>query len=187
KRGDFSGKKSRRIRHNFSYKSLLKKIKVLARREGIEVIEVNPAYTSIIGMLKYAPHYMITKDVAAAYVIARKGLGLQEKIPDNYVKFLNTLTVKELEELKEYVKKTVRNKYLKKKHLKEIKKAIEILQSLGSEPGRVLEPLDGTSFSTYDFWRVLKVAVVTPLSPEKVPRGFSVLKGLLIQGKWRDP
>ncbi|EMT37882.1 IS605 OrfB family transposase [Thermoanaerobacter thermohydrosulfuricus WC1] len=187
KRGDFSGRKSRRIRHSFSYKSLLSKIKALAKREGIEVIEVNPSYTSIIGMLKYAPQYMITKDIAAAYVIARRGLGLQEKIPDNYIKFLNALTVDELEELKEHVKKTVRNKHLKKKHLREINKAIEFLQSLESEPGRVLEPLDGTSFSTYDFWRVLKVAVVTPLSPEKVPRDFSTLKELLIQGKWGDP
>ncbi|AAM23804.1 IS605 OrfB family transposase [Caldanaerobacter subterraneus subsp. tengcongensis MB4] len=187
KRGDFSGRKSRRIRHSFSYKSLLSKIKTLAKREGIEVIEVNPSYTSIIGMLKYAPQYMITKDIAAAYVIARRGLGKEEKIPDNYIKFLNALTVDELEELKEHVKKTVRNKQLKKKHLKEINKAIEILQSLESEPGRVLKPLDGTSFSAYDFWRVLKVAVVTPLSPEKVKRDFSVLKELLIQGKWRDP
>ncbi|EMT39057.1 transposase, IS605 OrfB family, central region, partial [Thermoanaerobacter thermohydrosulfuricus WC1] len=93
KKGDFSGRKSRRIRHSFSYKSLLSKIKALAKREGIEVIEVNPSYTSIIGMLKYAPQYMITKDIAAAYVIARRGLGLQEKIPDNYIKFLNALTV----------------------------------------------------------------------------------------------
>lgn len=187
KRGDFSGRKSRRIRHSFSYKSLLSKIKTLAKREGIEVIEVNPSYTSIIGMLKYAPQYMITKDIAAAFVIARRGLGLQEKIPDNYMKFLNALTVEELEELKEHVKKTVGNKHLKKKHLREINKAIKFLQSLGSEPERVLKPLYGTSFSAYDFWRVLKVAVVTPLSPEKVPRDFSTLKGLLIQGKWRDP
>ncbi|AIS52078.1 hypothetical protein TKV_c08980 [Thermoanaerobacter kivui] len=186
-KGDFSGKKSRRIRHNFSYKSLLKKIKILAKKEGIEVIEVNPSYTSIIGMLKYAPQYMITKDIAAAYVIARRGLGREEKIPDNYIKFLNALTIDELEELKKHVKKTVRNKQLKKKHLKEINKAIEILQSLESEPGRVLKPLDGTSFSTYDFWQVLKAAVVTPLSPEKVPRDFSALKKLLIQGKWGDP
>ncbi|UZQ83558.1 MULTISPECIES: IS200/IS605 family accessory protein TnpB-related protein [Thermoanaerobacter] len=187
KKGDFSGRKSRRIRHSFSYKSLLSKIKALAKREGIEVIGVNPSYTSIIGMLKYAPQYMITKDIAAAYVIARRGLGLQEKIPDNYIKFLNALTVEELEELKEYVKKTIRNKHLREKYIKEIKKAIEFLQSLESEPGRVLEPLDGTSFSAYDFWRVLKVAVVTPLSPEKVPRDFSTLKELLIQGKWGDP
>ncbi|UZQ83648.1 IS200/IS605 family accessory protein TnpB-related protein [Thermoanaerobacter sp. RKWS2] len=187
KRGDFSGRKSRRIRHSFSYKSLLSKIKTLARRERIEVIEVNTSYTSIIGMLKYAPQHMITKDIAAAYVIARRGLGVQEKIPDNYIKFLNALTVDELEELKEHVKKTVRNKHLRKKHMKEIKKAIKFLQSLESEPGRVLRPLDGTSFSACDFWRVLKVAVVTPLSPEKVPRDFSTLKELLIQGKWRDP
>jgi len=186
-KGDFSGKKSRRIRHNFSYKSLLKKIKILAKKEGIEVIEVNPSYTSIIGMLKYAPQYMITKDIAAAYVIARRGLGREEKIPDNYIKFLNALTIDELEELKEHVEKTVRNKQLKKKHLKEINKAIEILQSLESEPGRVLKPLDGTSFSAHDFWQVLKAAVVTPLSPEKVPRDFSALKKLLIQGKWGDP
>ncbi|MEQ2130027.1 IS200/IS605 family accessory protein TnpB-related protein [Caldanaerobacter subterraneus KAk] len=187
KRGDFSGRKSRRIKHSFSYKSLLSKIKTLAKREGIEVIEVNPSYTSIIGMLKYAPQYMITKDIAAAYVIARRGLGLQEKIPDNYIKFLNILTVDELEELKEHVKKTVRNKHIKKKHLKEINKAIKLIQSLESEPGKVLRPLDGTSFSTYDFWQVLKVAVVTPLSPEKVKRDFSTLKELLIQGKWGDP
>ena len=187
KRGDFSGRKSRRIRHNFSYKSLLSKIKTLAKREGIEVIEVDPSYTSIIGMLKYAPQYMITKDIAAAYVIARRGLGLQEKIPDNYIKFLNALTVDELEELKEHVKKTVRNKHLKKKHLREINKAIKLLQSLESKPGRELKPLNGTSFSIYDFWQVLKVAVVTPLSPEKVPRDFSILKELLIQGKWGDP
>ncbi|WP_232195923.1 MULTISPECIES: IS200/IS605 family accessory protein TnpB-related protein [Thermoanaerobacter] len=186
KRGDFSGRKSRRIRHNFSYKSLLSKIKTLAKREGIEVIEVNPSYTSIIGMLKYAPQYMTTKDIAAAYVIARRGLGKEEKIPNNYVNFLNTLTEKELEELKEHVKYTVKNKHLKKKHLMEINKAIKFIQSLGSESERVLRPLYETSFSTYDFWQVLKVAVVTPLSPEKVPRDFSVLKELLIQGKWGD-
>ncbi len=187
KRGDFSGRKSRRIRHNFSYKSLLSKIKTLARRERIEVIEVNPSYTSIIGMLKYAPQYMITKDIAAAYVIARRGLGLQEKIPDNYIKFLNALTVDELEELKEHVKKTVRNKHINKKHLKEIDKAIKFLQSLESKPGRVLRPLDGTSFSTYDFWRVLKVAVVTPLSPERVLRDVSALKGVLHSGQVGRP
>lgn len=81
-------------------------------------------------MLKYAPQYMITKDIAAAYVIARRGLSKEEKIPGNYIKFLNALTVDELEELKEHVKKTVKNIHLKKKHLKEINKAIKLIQSL---------------------------------------------------------
>lgn len=85
RRGDFSGRKSRRIRHYFGYRSLLEKVKLLAKREGIEVIEVDPAYTSVIGMLKYAPQFMVSKDVAAAYVIARRGLGLKERIPYNYI------------------------------------------------------------------------------------------------------
>jgi len=74
KGGDYSGRKVRRIQHSFAYKKLLERIKLLAKRNGIEVIEVNPAYTSIIGMLKYAPQYMVSKDVASAYVIARRGL-----------------------------------------------------------------------------------------------------------------
>ncbi|MCF6097669.1 IS200/IS605 family accessory protein TnpB-related protein, partial [Thermovorax subterraneus] len=107
KRGDFSGRKLRRIRNSFSYRSLLEKIKVLAKRKGIQVIEVNPAYTSVIGMLKYAPQYMISKDVAAAYVIARRGLGLKEQIPEGYMAILKDLDADELEELKEHVKRTV--------------------------------------------------------------------------------
>ncbi|SFQ34405.1 hypothetical protein SAMN05444406_12933 [Caldicoprobacter faecalis] len=44
---------------------------------SIQVIEVDPAYTSVIGLLKYTPQYMISKDEAASYVIARRGLGLK--------------------------------------------------------------------------------------------------------------
>ncbi|MCF6096145.1 IS200/IS605 family accessory protein TnpB-related protein [Thermovorax subterraneus] len=191
KRGDFSGRKSRRIRHSFSYRSLIEKIKILAKRKGIQIVEVNPAYTSVIGMLKYAPQHMISKDVAAAYVIARRGLGLKEQIPEGYMAILKDLDADELEELKEHVKKTVNNKHLKKRQLKEIEKAIRLLQSLGSEPGRVPRPLDGTSLSayseSYNLWRVLKVAVVTPLSPEKVLRDVSVLKRVLHTGQVGRP
>ncbi|SHM19640.1 transposase, IS605 OrfB family, central region [Caldanaerovirga acetigignens] len=191
KRGDFSGRKSRRIRHSFSYRSLLEKIKVLAKRKGIQVIEVNPAYTSMIGMLKYVPQYMISKDVAAAYVIARRGLRIKERIPDNYMKLLENLDVDSLEDLKDYVSKAIKNRRLKKKQLKEIDYAIKVLQSLGSEPGEALIPLDGTSISAYSesykLWRVLKVAVVTPLSPGKVLRDISVLKGVLHSGQVGRP
>ncbi|MCF6096841.1 IS200/IS605 family accessory protein TnpB-related protein [Thermovorax subterraneus] len=191
KKGDFSGRKSRRIRHSFSYRSLIEKIKVLAKRKGIQIIEVNPAYTSLIGMLKYAPQYMISKDVAAAYVIARRGLGLKEQIPEGYMAILKDLDAYELGELKEHVKRTVRNKQLKKRQLKEIERAIRLLQSLGSELEKALIPLDGTSISAcsegYKLWRVLKVAVVTPLSPGKVLRDVSVLKGVLHSGQVGRP
>jgi IS605 OrfB family transposase len=191
RRGDFSGRKVRRIRHSFSYRSIIEKIKVLAKRKGIQVIEVNPAYTSIIGMLKYAPQYMISKDVAAAYVIARRGLGLKEQIPEGYMAILKELDIDELEEIKEHVKKTVKNKQLKKRQLKEIEKMIKLIQSLGSEPGKASRPLGGTSFGagseSYNLWRVLKVAVVTPLSPEKVLRDISVLKRVIFSGQVGRP
>jgi len=182
---------TRRIRHNFSYRSLLDKVKLLAQRKGIQVIEVDPAYTSVIGLLKYAPQYMISKDEAAAYVIARRGLGLKEQIPEGYMAILRELTVDELEELKEHVKRTAENKHLKKKQLKEIDRAIKLIQSLGSEPGKASRPLGGTSLGacseSYRLWRVLKVAVVTPLSPERVLRDVSVLKGVLHTGQVGRP
>jgi len=191
KRGDFSGRKSRRIRHYFGYRSLLEKVKLLAKREGVEVIEVDPAYTSVIGMLKYAPQFMVSKDIAAAYVIARRGLGLRERIPHNYMLLLSRLDVNNLEELKEYVRKAVKNKHLRRKQLKAIDRVIGILQSSGSEPGRLSVPLDGTSTGSrgkdHDFWRVLRVAVVTPLSPDRVLRDMSVLKSLLISGQVGRP
>ncbi|ADQ41122.1 transposase, IS605 OrfB family [Caldicellulosiruptor acetigenus I77R1B] len=192
RRGDFSGRKSRRIRHYFGYRSLLEKVKLLAKREGVEVIEVDPAYTSVIGMLKYAPQFMVSKDVAAAYVIARRGLGLKERIPHNYMALLSSLDVNSLEELKGYVRKAVKNPYVRKRQLREIDWAIKILQSPGSEPGRLRPlPLDGTSKDsregTRNLWRVLRVAVVTPLSPERILRDLSVLKQLLVSGQVGGP
>jgi IS605 OrfB family transposase len=90
-RGDYKGRKSRRIKHNFSYRKLIMRIKALAKRYGIAVKEVNPCYTSVIGMLKYAPQFNLTKDVAAAYVIARKGLALRERVPLKYREILGSL------------------------------------------------------------------------------------------------
>ncbi len=185
KGGDYSGRKVRRIQHSFAYKKLLERIKLLAKRNGIEVIEVNPAYTSIIGMLKYAPQYMVSKDVASAYVIARRGLGLKEKVPKNYMELIKRLSIKELKELKEYVKEKVKNAYLKAKHIKEIE---NLIKSLGSEPWRISKPLEGTSLDTrFNPWRVLKVVVLTALSPERVIRDLSVLKDILFRGLWGDP
>ncbi|WAM34417.1 IS200/IS605 family accessory protein TnpB-related protein [Caldicellulosiruptor morganii] len=190
-RGDFSFRKSRRIRHFFSYRSLLDKIKISAKREGIEVIEVNPAYTSVIGMLKFAPQFMISKDVASAYVIARRGLGKKERIPANYMKLLNNLDASSLEELKGYVRKEVKNVYLRRKQIKEIEYVMRKIQSSGSEPGRLFAPLDGTSAIScsagYNLWRVLRVAVVTPLSPDRVLRDMSVLKRILVSGQVGGP
>jgi IS605 OrfB family transposase len=87
KRGDGLPKLRQKLQ-KWIYKALLQKIEIVAKRNGIQVIKVNPAYTSIIGKLKYAPLYNIDKDMAGAYVIARRGLGFKEKLPKNYRKLL---------------------------------------------------------------------------------------------------
>jgi len=80
--------KLRRKRQKWIYKGLLQKIEIVGKRNGVQVIKVNPAYTSVIGKLKYAPIYNIDKDIAGAYVIARRGLGFKESLPKNYQKLL---------------------------------------------------------------------------------------------------
>lgn len=46
------------------------------------VIKVKPAFTSVIGILKYQHMHGISNHESAGYVIARRGLGFEhEKIP----------------------------------------------------------------------------------------------------------
>ena len=155
-RGDYRGRRSRRIKHNFSYRKLKERIVHLARRYGIAVKEVNPAYTSVIGMLKYAPQLSLTKDVASAWVIARRGLGLSEGVPKNYRVFLQVAD-----------------------------------GSPQGKSGTVFESTEGRNSGTagkvrtylYNPWRVLRVAVLTALSPERLSRCLSPLKRLLVSGE----
>jgi IS605 OrfB family transposase len=84
RRGDGSGRSFRRKQHRFAYRALLEKIHSLAQKRGVEVLEVSPQDTSTVGMLKYAPLLHLSKDVAAAYVIGRRALGFEEKLPKGY-------------------------------------------------------------------------------------------------------
>ncbi len=156
-RGDYTGRMSRRIRHNFSYRKLKERIVHLARRYGIAVKEVNPAYTSVIGMLKYAPQLNLTKDVASAWVIARRGLVLSEGVPVSYRVFLQVAD-----------KSPQRGSGTEER----------------STEGRNLSSAENLKRSPYNPWRVLRVAVLTALFPErqKVPKCLSPLKRLLVSG-----
>ncbi len=71
----------RKILHNWNAKKFLQKLKRVAMLKGVEIVEINSAYTSVIGMLKYAPQLSIDRDVASAYVIGRRALGFKEDIP----------------------------------------------------------------------------------------------------------
>ena len=54
-------------------------IRAACFRAGVEVIEVNPAYTSVIGAVQYAQRKGISVHMGAAVAIARRGLGLSER------------------------------------------------------------------------------------------------------------
>lgn len=55
-----------------------------ANKEGVGLIRKNPAYTSVIGKMKYMRTFGIPIHSAAAYVIGRRGMGLKEKVPVIY-------------------------------------------------------------------------------------------------------
>ena len=50
-------------------------------REGVEVVEVNPAFSSVIGRVKFMERYGLSVHQAAALVLARRLLGCSERIP----------------------------------------------------------------------------------------------------------
>ena len=64
---------------SFSCNKVASHIKAAAFRSGVEVIEVNPAYTSVIGAVNHARIKGISVHQGAALAIARRGLGLCEK------------------------------------------------------------------------------------------------------------
>jgi len=197
--------KLRRILHQWNAKKFLQKIKRVAMLKGVEVVEVNPAYTSVIGMLKYAPQLNIDKDVAGAYVIGRRALGFKEDMPENYEKLLKDKAYlefalkkyeereKELtelleEETNEYKRNALKSELRNVQNAKEI--LVNLLQSLQSEPssceganGRNPEQGETKKVSQVA-WVVLKVALLFPILGKVVPRDLSPLKPLLVEGAW---
>ena len=69
-----------RMLSSLAYNKILQTIKAAAFRAGVEVIEVNPAYTSVIGQVNYAQVYGLSIHLASAIAIARRGLGFSEKL-----------------------------------------------------------------------------------------------------------
>jgi len=204
-RGDGKAKLRKRL-HNWNFKGLLSKIERVARLNGIEVVKVNPAFTSVIGSLKYAPQLNIDKDIASAYVIGRRALGFKEEIPENYLKLLSDREYIEYalycyeekeRELKETLEKET-NQYKQNAIESELKKVkseksllLERLQSLQDKPsscegakGRNPEQGEVAKTTPQKSWQVLRVALLFPVLGRSFARDLSPLKPLLIQGKW---
>ncbi|MEQ8757381.1 MAG: IS200/IS605 family accessory protein TnpB-related protein [Coleofasciculus sp. G1-WW12-02] len=87
---DFSDKKKRlrelntrhnRMLSNFAYSKFLQLLLARCFKLGIQVIEVNPAYSSWIGLIKFMSMYGMNSATAAAFVLARRGMFLSERLP----------------------------------------------------------------------------------------------------------
>ncbi|MDI6825303.1 MAG: IS200/IS605 family accessory protein TnpB-related protein [Bacillota bacterium] len=86
---DFEKKKARlremgaryaRMLSGFAYGKFHALLLSRAAREGVEVVFVNPALTSVIGQVKFGPGYGLSPHAAAAVAIARRGLGFGERL-----------------------------------------------------------------------------------------------------------
>jgi IS605 OrfB family transposase len=190
RRGDGSGRAFRHKQHRFAYRALLEKIHSLARKRGVEVLEVNPQDTSTIGMLKYAPLLHLSKDVAAAYVVGRRALGFEEKLPKGYEALLKDDAflahvqgfygnrLQELQKLKEAEKNPYHRRRLSR-DMGKAKAALTLVSSLQGSPGSRKGVTKGRNPSGANPWRVLRVGLFLPLLGLEVPRDLSPLKPIL--------
>ena len=69
-----------------------------ARRTGIEVRYVDPAWTSRLGNLKYRRRCRVGIHHAAALVIGRRGLGFGERLPEGHPSLTRTVTARRYRE-----------------------------------------------------------------------------------------
>jgi IS605 OrfB family transposase len=67
---------------SFCYSKFAAVLKAHARLHGVCVVEVNPAYTSVIGAAIHAVPTGLTVHGAAAMVIARRAMSVEEEIPE---------------------------------------------------------------------------------------------------------
>ena len=70
-----------RMLSSFSYNKIIDSIETKAFKEGIKIYKVNPAFTSIIGKVKFACRYGLSDHHAAAFVIARRACNYSERPP----------------------------------------------------------------------------------------------------------
>ena len=66
---------------SFAYTKVTMLAESKSHKYSVGLVKVNPAFTSQIGKFKYMRHYGISVHEAAAFVIGRRGLGYQDKVP----------------------------------------------------------------------------------------------------------
>ena len=78
-------RKYSRMLSSFSYGKIKACFVSRGYRQGVEVHQVNPAFSSVIGRVKFMERYGLSVHQAAALVLARRLLGCSERIPRRWV------------------------------------------------------------------------------------------------------
>ncbi len=94
-------RKYSRMLSSFSYGKIKASFISRGHRQGVEVHQVNPAFSSVIGRVKFVKRYGLSVHQAAALVLARRLPGCSERIPrqrvcplDNGVRIAFTVPVR---------------------------------------------------------------------------------------------
>ena len=74
-----------RMLSSFSYGKIKAYFISRGYREGVEVCQVNPAFSSVIGRVKFMERYGLSVHQAAALALARHLLGCSERIPSRWI------------------------------------------------------------------------------------------------------
>lgn len=83
------GRKYARMLSGWAYSRFYELLESILSNRGIYLKKVNPAYTSVIGLVKYARQYGLASDEAAAMAIARRGMRLTENMPPTITAYLS--------------------------------------------------------------------------------------------------
>ena len=92
---DFTAKKNQsrersreyaRMLSSFAYSKWQEVLLARCNARGIELLKVNPAYSSQIGLIKFMSMYGLSSDTAAAMVLARRAMKFSERLPKNYTR-----------------------------------------------------------------------------------------------------
>ena len=78
-------RKYSRMLSSFSYGKIKAYFPSRGYRQGVEVHQVNPAFSSVMGRVKFMERYGLSVHQAAALVLARRLLGCSERIPRRWV------------------------------------------------------------------------------------------------------
>jgi IS605 OrfB family transposase len=131
--------KNARMLSGWAYSKFDELLSSILSHRGIELITVNPAYTSIIGLVKYLRMYGLASDESAGLVIVRRGMRPGEKIPGSLTALAGVNSTKHEESLWNQLNKKIKcSGIINRRHDDYTVSNWEFLVNLDTEEGPAL-------------------------------------------------